>query len=358
MKKLVAAILSCIMLTTNCVNVYAAEQNDNWIEIKKQEEIDVLIDEINEIALQEKIRNSELHTTTDLMSKSRNEEESKYKESKENCDALLEQMGVNKIDPLDKNDMKILEDMQKDFAKSTGNCVTMRTNDALDSAPDFSMLANIYTLYIYNGIYKYNNTDYNYRYIKVVDDKGYNGLYYYQDNDLAVNIPYTVIESVLSYNFGYGVSYLIGKLKYGTVIDWTLGMIFDSVAAVEDAMTISCGSKPLYGVRHASVTSMTYYFFYNEGWHHIGTGGTAEIVREDYLYANINGSPVLDENEERFTIKSEWIWHDYVEQYAKAMSYMPEYCAINRIGELQIKGYNGRKYYFAPVYAELPSDLL
>lgn len=58
-------------------------------------------------------------------------------------------MGVNKIDPLDKNDMQILEGMQKDFVKSTGNYATMRTNDALYSAPDFSMLANIYTLYYY-----------------------------------------------------------------------------------------------------------------------------------------------------------------------------------------------------------------
>lgn len=44
-------------------------------------------------------------------------------------------------------------------------------------------------------------------------------------------------------------------------------MLFDSIAAVEDAKTISCGSEPLY------------------------------------LYANINGRPVLDEHEDRFTNK-------------------------------------------------------
>ncbi len=347
------------MMFTNSITTYAASESDdlkNQKEIEKQQKIDMVIEALNNIVAEEKY-----DSVVELVGRSKREDVKKKKTNNEvkkiEYEKSLEDLGMHKINPQNPDDMAMLENMQKDLALENAYSKSLTKANVYDYAPDFNAIANLYSLYIYDGTYNHNNIAYNYRYIRVVDDKGYNGLYYYQDNDLAVNIPSSLIESVLSYNFGYGVSTLLGQLPYGTMTDWTLGNIFNIVSAVEDAKTILCGNKPLYGVRHIGVTEMTYYFFYNNGWKHVGTSGNASVIREDYFYGNIKGKPVSETQKTSFTIRSGGIWYDFVKQYAEMMDTWPNYCYIKDFGGLKIKGYNGMEYYYAPVFAGQPIEL-
>ena len=357
-KRLFLMLVMVMVLFSNSVTAYAAFSDDNFVnrrEIEKQQSIDMVMEALNDIALEKKY--DKVVEKGGKSGKNVEKREDKYEVKKREYEKNLEELGVHKIDPTNPKDMAMLEEMQQDLTPESTSTFSARSS-VYDSAPDFNMIANVYSLYIYNGTYKQDGVSYNYRYIRVVDDKGYNGLYYYQDNDLAVNIPASIVESVFSYNFGYGVSTLIGTLPYGTVIDWTLGNIFNVASTVDAAKTISCGNKPLYGVRHIGVTEMTYYFFYNDGWKHIGTSGNAEVIREDYFYGNVKGKPVSETQKSSFSIRSGWIWHDFVERYVEVMDSRPNYCYIQDFGGLMIKGFNGAEYYYAPVFAGQPIELI
>lgn len=364
-KRMVSLFLMISMMVSSTVTAYAASGDmgaSTKMEMEKQEQIDSLFEELNRLDVEKSydgyvLKNAEQAGnsayTKSLAAGMRSRQES-YAVKEKECEAELEKLGVHKVEPSNPEDMAMLEAMRKDMASGDDGISAAASGGVYDTAPDFNMIANVYTLYIYDGTYE----GYNYRYIKVRDNKGYNGLHYYQDNNLATNIGASTVSSVLNYNFGYAVSSLLGLLPYGMVLDWTLGNIFTALSGV-NASVVSSGQGTFYGVRHNGVTEMTYYFFYNDGWRHIGTNGTATVIREDYFYGNVNGMPVSETPKTTFTIKgSHNIWHDYVKNYAEVMSGRPNYCDIDNFGKLTIKGYNNKNYYYAPVFAEMPNDLI
>lgn len=364
-KRMAAFFLMISMMVSSTVTAYAAPgstMSPDKAEMEKQEQIDRLLEELNRLnaekaydsyTVKEAVQAEESADAEGLAAGAGIWEDSYAIEEKE-YEAKLEKLGVHKVEPSNPEDMAMLEAMRKDMASGDDGISATASGGVYDTAPDFNMIANVYTLYIYDGTYE----GYNYRYIKVRDNKGYNGLHYYQDNNLATNIGASTVSSVLNYNFGYAVSSLLGLLPYGMVLDWTLGNIFTALSGV-NASVVSSGQGTFYGVRHNGVTEMTYYFFYNDGWRHIGTNGTATVIREDYFYGNVNGMPVSETPKTTFTIKgSHNIWHDYVKNYAEVMSGRPNYCDIDNFGKLTIKGYNNKNYYYAPVFAEMPNDLI
>ena len=364
-KGLIAILLLATMIFNTTTTAFAAPVDDNIRNRKekvKQERVGEIMNELNRMAAEDKydmikLANGKALDVKDVTrSKERHEKKSNYV-------AELESLGVHKIDPENAEDMAMLAEMQEEMVfeseASESAAVTFALSSEYDTAPDFAMIANVYSLYIYNGTYKYNGTPYYYRYIRVVDDKGYDGLYYYQQNNLVPNVGGAVVDAIFSYNFGYGTSSLISKIpKFGVVLDWTLGNIFDAVAAANNAHIIYTTNKPLYKVEHASVTAMTYYFFYNGGWRHIGTSGNATVVRNDSFAGNIAGTPVIDNNTATLELRSNMIWYDFVSNYAQVMATRPNDCHIEEIGGLEIKAYNNKTYYFYPVFADLPNDLI
>lgn len=365
-KRMAAFFLMISMMVSSTVTAYAAPgstMSPDKVEMEKQERIDKLFEELNRLdvekaydcrAVKNAVQAENSADAEGLAAGMRIREES-YAVKEKKYEAELEKLGVHKVEPSNPEDMAMLEAMRQDMALGNDGISTAASGGIYDTAPDFSMIANVYTLYIYDGTYR----DYEYRYIIVRDNKGYNKLYYYQDNNLAVNIGASAVSSVLNYNFGYAVSSLLGLLPYGMVLDWTLGNLFSALSGV-DASVVSSGQENFYGVRHNGVTEMTYYYIYNNGWRHIGTSGSAEVIRTDYFYGNVNGSPVSENPKTNFTIRSRQNnWWAYIDNYVQAASAgRPNYCNIDNFGKITIKGYNGRTYYYAPAFAETPNDLL
>lgn len=365
-KRMAAFFLMISMMVSSTVTAYAAPgstMSPEKAEMEKQEQIEKLFEELNRLdaekaydsyTVKNVVQAENSADAEGLAARVRVREES-YAIKEKEYEARLEELGVHKVDPSNPEDMAMLEAMQQDMVLGNDGISAAASGGVYDTAPDFNMIANVYSLSIYDGTYD----GYNYRYITVRDDKGYDRLHYYQDNNLATNIGASAVSSVLNYNFGYAVSSLLGLLPYGMVLDWTLGNIFSALSGV-DASVVSAGRGSFYGVRHNGVTMMTYYFVYNDGWRHVGTSGSATVIREDYFYGNVNGNPVSETPKTTFTIKSRQnYWSNYVKNYIQAASAgLPNYCNIDNFGKITIRGYNGKTYYYAPVFAEMPNDLI
>lgn len=196
-----------------------------------------------------------------------------------------------------------------------------------------------------------------YRYIKVIDNKGYNRLTHIQELDAIASLSYAQLgSSILSYNFGYGFSLLLGSTPVGLLTDWTLGNIFNVLNNLPTAQ-ISSSGEAIYRIFHTGVTSMTYYYLYNNGWKLIGVGASVDIVRDDYFAGNVNGSPKTDFHSVSFRTSTSGIWRDYVDAYLNNMASYPSYCQVNEIGSFTIRGYSNTLNY-TPAYARNPVDLI
>ena len=203
----------------------------------------------------------------------------------------------------------------------------------------------------------YNNKQYNYRYIIVVDDKGYDGLYKFQSDTLVGSYNSNLPDSLLMYNFEYLVEEVIGRIPYGTVINWTLGNIF-TVLSSQPVNSVTSSGK-LYRVEHNSVTKMTYYFVYNSGWRMVGVSGDTTVKRVDRLTGNVNGTPVnATVDAVKISIYSPESWYSFIDSYLSVMSWNPNYMMVSRLGKLKYSPYQSNTVLnFEPVYAENPSDL-
>ncbi len=238
-------------------------------------------------------------------------------------------------------------------------------SDVYDTAPDLKAIASLYTLLIRDGTRKYDGVTYNYRYIIVTDNKGYCGLTLYEEVDALTKISAgQTAADVMKYSLNYGFSSLMSSTPVGMVVDWTLGAIF-TVLSDKPTGIISVKEGPIYKISHRSVTSMTYYFIYNDGWKMIGVGASAEILRDDYWSANINGIPKSDFHSVSFSTRTPGTWNDYLDVYFNNMASNSSFCLVNRIGSFSVTGdqnfYNQGSAFsttFTPKYARYPADLL
>ena len=191
----------------------------------------------------------------------------------------------------------------------------------------------------------------------MIDNKGYNGLTHVQELDAVADLSYEQLgTSILSYNFSYGLSLVAGKTPVGLLTHWTLGNIFNVLENLPDAKISSSGGD-IYRNIHVGVTSMTYYYLYNNGWKLIGVGAVVDIIRDDYFAGNVNGVPKSELNTYSFKIYTEGIWRDYVDAYLNSMAINPSYCLTKEIGTLEVNGYSNDLWY-TPRYARIPTELI
>lgn len=365
MRKILFPILLAIsILISSNVSVYAMDAIESIVETSQQRQIDDIFHEMNIIAIERANRDyleslamnyeqtlEERGLTYSFLSNS----EMVYRQREIELEEQLETLGVHKIDPSNPEDLKLLEGLPMSCTQDMSGNLTERAG-MNDSAPDLKAVANLYTLFIRDGSKTYNNKTYDYRYIKVIDNKGYNGLTLIQAVDPVANLSSSQLKNVLSYNFGYILSSLVASTPVGLAVDWTLGNIFNALKNKPTAVVSSSGG-PVYRVNHTGVTSMTYYYLNNNGWKLIGVGAVSDIKRDDYFAANVDGKPVSDFHSVSFSISTSGIWNDYVETYLANMSSYPSYCLIKEIGYLTIRGYQNNLTY-TPPYAMYPADLI
>ena len=193
--------------------VSASDAIRNQVEVDKQEQIDELFLELNDMALKKKLLQTQSENAL-LLSPNSVVEINNIMLQEANIEAQLSNLGVKKIESTDLDDIERLNEL---VASSAGT----------RSGFDFSMLTDVYSIYDYGGNYTINGVSYEYEYYRVVDNKGY------VDTTLTVaelikplTEETTILSSLLEYNFSYGLSSLLGEIPGYALVDWTLGNVF------------------------------------------------------------------------------------------------------------------------------------
>ena len=192
------------------------------------------------------------------------------------------------------------------------------------------------------------------------DNKGNYGLTTNKEFDaVPKDVPKSIMAAILEYNFGFGISYFLGKLKHGTLLDWTLGTIFGCLEGIEDASGVMAkGSESLYRIFMTSVTKMTYYYCYDAPqWKFIGTSAYASFSQTNLFAGNVNGDSKHDSVTTDFSASSGWTFNKYIEKYVDAKVVNAEFCEIAELGKLEVYGYE-MCFEFTPQFYGLPGFLV
>lgn len=278
-------------------------------------------------------------------------------------DHELSELGIRKIDPDNVDDMNYLREMPL----SSENGEIIQVSGIYDTAPNLSMIAQLYDIYIDDGSVEpfYDGTEegkksYQFRRIRVVDKLTGNRLYKRQRTTLITKqqVINNSIMAILKYNFRYGMSMFMGIMPGGVLVDWALGNFEALAGATSENITIS--NDNVYEISFSSSTTMYYYYLYNNGWKLIGTGTTAKMLRNDYFLGQIDRKPVEEHlHEESFSITDNGTTlRQYVKEYVTKMNQNPYYHKVCSIGTLTVEGYEGKSTKFSPKFAEEPNDLL
>lgn len=182
------------------------------------------------------------------------------------------------MDPKNEKDLKILKELSKSSVYPTYVTSNSITTQDIPPAPDLAAIADLYSLYYYDGTYK---STYPYRYIRVIDNKNYNGLYRiknfkpFPDNPLP-----SLIRDFIEYSIEYIITELVGKI-YGGFASYSIGALFPLLND-PDSSIAPAPDEVFYEVVGHSVTDMTYYYVYDgSGWRMIGSEADFRYQQED-----------------------------------------------------------------------------
>lgn len=299
MKRAITILLSIVFcLSLAMPTAYAIVGNSS----SKDDQIDRLFSELNDIALQDKLA---AQSNTPLEAASYQERAN----SKASINNQLESLGVHLLDPNSPEDMAKFEEVVYSEYENSGI-----SPSSIEDKPNVSNIANRYSVYEYTGTVKLDNVYHDYLYYTVVDNKGSNGL---TENKFECQIigggTYTFID-LLNYSFNFVLSSYLGSTPKGLLATWGFGAIFEGLDAYEGS-TIVTASNPLYILTLTSVTSMRYYYLYREDldiWVQAGSSATLiDYARSDTLSGNFGGRADTLKSQDSFDSSTDLPWDDY-----------------------------------------------
>lgn len=355
MKKYLLMCLMIVFCLQNLASPVSANTSINSEEKAKQAEIDELFTRLNEIVSEQKhlehlatLTNAHATlTTSEIQTKLTN-----YQEKTTSIENQIESLGVQKLDPKNKDDMDILNEM---FSAQTLD--EQNNTLAVPSPPDLSAVASVFTLYRYQGTYEYSGTTYDYSYIRVVDNKGYNRLYSFNEFDAAPkNATQSTIQAVMRYTFGFAFGQLLGTHPVGIAADWTMNAAISGMKAY-DTTKITSTSDAFYRIFASSTTSMTYYWIYHSNaWKFMGSDATFAFTKSDFAAFNYQGQPKhISQTQPTWSSSSGYTWYKYIENF-HANKWNSNYEQINKLGSFTIKGYQTSVIY-TPKFVNYPGYL-
>lgn len=362
MKKVLAAMMVALLLTGNVGWMKVAYANEeNAIE----ENCECNDDAINELFSQREqlileMQNAEAEGLVTLNGSSDMEEEFGR------IDDELLALGVRKIDPSKPEDMAYLRELPSHVENED-----MRTNGIYDDAPDLSIIATSYDLYISDGTITPNDgteageKSYSYRAVRVTDKVKGSTEQLYQRRKVkmltAEEVVKNQIKAILEFNFEVLLDKFYGKFVGKPLLKWAL----ENLDAFLNASSVCAdvGVDEGYTTAYSSTTTMNYYYLYNPiyGWKLIASCATASATRVDRFVGEINARPFdKDVYTEQFTMKSGSgrTLKQYVTAYVSVMDTRPDYFVSAWFGNLQLKTYSKEKVEYQPKYADTPFDLM
>ncbi len=325
------------------MSAYASSAEMN-IEDQKQDQIDEIFTELNELALatnQVLFSANTVATTPDL---------TYINDRQTELDQRLESLEVHKIDPNNSEDIAQLEEVMQHTLDTEMMNAPLATSE---DGPNISTLAELFSVYQTSGARTISGTKYNYSYVRVIDNKGYGKLTQSVSDTTLIGKSSVQLSDMLKYNFSFGLDAFLGSLPYGWAASWLIGNVFSALDSYSSSssLQVTCpsGKVGIYTMNMTSVTEMTYYFIYMpEYYDWILCGSKASVVsfaKAEAFTANIGGKAVSDSNDDQGSTSTGNTWSWYYDEFIRTRSnnYSP-------IGSLEIKGMNNYSKTFSPKY--------
>lgn len=280
--------------------------------------------------------------------------ETDIQEELERIDAELAYLGVKKIDVNNVQDRVMLDEMP--IFPADGIKVQ---SDIYDDAPTLSVIADYYTIYIYDGEYTCNSgRTYPHRRIYVHDGKGL-ALVQLKTYDLGLIKKPCALKDLLDYNFQYGVSQLLANVSYGAVLDWALGNVITVLKSYDRnaGVTIHDGNS-VYRADVGTQTEMHYYYVYDGTWKLIGNSATTWVSRFDEFIGVINGRFVKESADpEKWHCSNGQAYWKYIESYDLTGRNNNYFMLSFPLGSFEVKGMS-KTYTVKPLFYEYPGEIV
>ena len=354
MRKSIFLLLVLCLLCIEIPCVVNAEEISKRENDLKEEEIDLIFEEMNEVLVEkahaEYLASKNAEHSSGLMEI--NSTENQLNKRQDVLETALSKLGVHKLDPNDKEDMAILVELSNVKNQKDG-VVTL--SDPYDSAPDLAAIATVYSVYLQDHSYTIDGVTYNYRRCIVIDNKGRNGLTENAEYDLVPAISgVDLMEQMLVYNFGFLFSNFLGSVPYGVAADWVIGNVFTFLNGVSPNVILASGTDPMYRAFMTSVTKMEYIYVYDYNvWNLIASSADASILRSDLFVGNVHGVPKHEfYDHQTWNSSSNDTTYNYIKKYVDA-GRTSSFHDIDPLGTIGVVGFNGT-YNFAPVFYSSP----
>lgn len=297
---LVQLFLVCVPCSS--VDMVSGDESKNESEtMAQQERIDQLFSELNDLAVM-----SKQQSCSDVSSFSATQDQLLSMESE--VEQELFALGIRKIDPNNPEDISRISSVMTSSIERAG------------SVFNFDMLADVYSIYEYSGTRTVNGNSYNYKYYRIIDNKGYvDTALTHTEIVVPVENVNTTIGELLEYNFSYGFSAFLGTLPGGNVADWFIGGIFTILESYNSNSTVAyTGNGNIYSLNMLSVTAMTYYYIeMDDNWYLCGSRASdVSFARSDSFVANVNGKAYSDSKSyPSWNSSTGYSWYWYIDNY-------------------------------------------
>ena len=349
--KSITIYILLISLIIFSLKVSAAASDSISIGIKQQE-VDALFKELNELAAEKRMLFCQEQASSHATASSNAVKLESIDNRQSVIENRIEEFGFNIIDSNNAEDMAQLEEVL------LGN-TSVRGTESIPDPPDLDVYTDCYTIAQYNGSVNFNGTNYRYSYIYVTDNKGYTNtpLTVTQTTNILVGKEQTILGDILDYQFSFAFSSYLGLIPGGWVADWTIGTAFSVLDALDELSPISyVGNSDIYNMSMISVTQMMYCYIYIPGYDWVLCGVCAPNIsyaRAEYFVANINGTAYSEAtNYPTITSSTGIPVTNYVANYVNGLG-----CTIHEIGSFTVNTYAGRQVRFTPGFARYPMFL-
>lgn len=349
-RKIVAIVVVLSFLVSMTANAAHISANDN-VELKKETQIKELLAELNDLALQQNMINSQrskLSTSEYVVTKTG------ISQKQEELEDSLSALGAKILDPDNEDDMERFATVVYGSPARTDEASSSVAT--LNSLPNLSQYARCYTItevedtVLVDGEYYDTVTYY------VTDNKNTGGLTKSGNASWFTTTKSTLIEDLLSYNFGFLFSSFLGEHDL-VIADWILGNLFPVFNSFDDDVVVSLGGGNAYSITVHTVVQMAFHYVYLPGmmsWTACGSTATyMSGTRSDAVHANVGGQSVADSTTKSFSAVIDTPVDYYVETYL-----LDGYRECSTMGILILRNtWSNERFSFVPASEQYISDL-
>lgn len=315
----------------------------------KQQEIEAIHTELNQLAAEERILSMMIESGLSKNVADLTAQQKAINSQEKALTDRLEALGVHTVDPNNPEDIARLAEIVLGNTNSTAN---------LPDLPGVDNLADWYTVTQHGGTTYVNGVEYNYAFIYVTDNKdtAHSPLTVSKTATL-IGRESTALWDLVIYPFSFTLSSYLGTIPSGWTGSWTIGSAFPALNSLNQSAPISSSGDDIYRMTIESVTQMLYCYVYypNGGWVQCGVkASNVSYNRTERFFANIGGITYgFDKSYPTVTSSTGIPAVTYATNYVTSGDF-----GIHQIGTFSVNSSSSNSVVFEPGFAQYPYHLM